>query len=107
MTKTQGIVRQISSKLCSEFQRVVPLQPPKQTKQGKWLSEEEIKTNSEAALKRFYDVSRNEIHAASLGVIGRARVAFDLQQRLIDAGYAPTLVKQVLFSMLISVFIGK
>lgn len=70
-------------------------------------SEDEIKSNSEAALRKFYESARNEIHGSRLGVIARARVAFNLQQRLISAGYAPALVKQVLFSMLISVFVGK
>ena len=42
-----------------------------------------------------------------LGVIARARVAFGLQQRLLAAGYPPALVKQVLFAMLVSAFVGK
>lgn len=106
MVKTQDVVRQITEKLCIEFQRVVPLQPEK-LKKGKRLSDDEIKSNSEVALRKFYDGARNEIHANHLGLIARARVAFYLQQHLISAGYAPALVKQVLFAMLVSVFVGK
>lgn len=105
MNKTQGSVQTISEKLFNEFQRVVPLHPDK-PKRGKRPSDNEIKSASEAALGRFYEVARQERHSHRLGVIGRARVAFALQQRLLAAGYPSPLVKQVLFAMLMSVFVG-
>lgn len=106
MGNAQGTIQEISEKLCEEFQRAVPLHPPK-PKRGKKLSEAEIRSSTEAALQRFYAVAHGERERHRLGVIGRARVAFNLQQRLLQAGYPAPLVKQVLFAMLTSVFIGK
>lgn len=105
MEKTQGPVQEISQKLCEEFQRAVPLRPEK-VKRGKKLTESEIRASSEAALQRFYEAARQERQRHALGIIGRARVAFALQQRLLQAGYPAPLVKQVLFAMLTSVFVG-
>lgn len=105
MGKTQSTIQEISEKLCEEFQRAVPLNPSN-VKRGKKLSETEIKSASEAALQRFYNAARDERQRNRLGIIGRARVAFALQQRLLQAGYPAPLVKQVLFAMLTSVFVG-
>lgn len=105
MRKTQGVVQEIGQELFAEFQRAVPLQPEKNRK-GRKLSEQEIAANSEAALKKFFEAARAARARHRLGIIGRARVAFALQQHLLAAGYAPALVKQVLFSMLAAVFVG-
>lgn len=105
MEKTRGGIREVGEKLCAEFQRVLPLNQslPKGKKK---LTEGEIKHASEAGLKNFYETARAEIRGHRLGIIGRARVAFALQQRLLDLGYSPMLVKQVLFAMLASAFVG-
>jgi hypothetical protein len=105
MIKKQGLIDNISEKLCNEFQLAVPLHPDK-LKRGKKLSEQDITTSSEVALKKFYLLADQERLSHGLGVIGRARVAFGLQQRLLNAGYGAPLVKQVLLAMLASVFIG-
>lgn len=105
MRNSQGTVPEISERLFAEFQRAVPLRP-EQSRKGRKLSEREIAANSEAALKNFFEVARAERARHRLGIIGRARVAFALQQKLLAAGYAPDLVKQVLFSMLAAVFVG-
>lgn len=105
MKKTQGTVQAISQRLFDEFQRVVPLQPAK-SKRGNRPSDKDITSATEAALNRFYEVARRERREHRLGLIGRARVAFALQQHLLQAGYAPPLVKQVVFAMLMTVFIG-
>lgn len=106
MGKSQGRIREISNKLCEEFQRAVPLHANK-FKKRTTPSERDIESASEAALKRFYEVAREEKQRYMLGIIGRARVAFDLQQRLLQAGYPAPLVKQVLFALLASVFVGR
>jgi hypothetical protein len=105
MKKKQGLVEDISTKLCNEFQLAVPLNPDR-LKRGKKLSDQDVQANSEAALEKFYRAADEERLRHRLGVIGRARVAFGLQQRLLKAGYAAPLVKQVLLAMLVSVFVG-
>ena len=105
MRKSQGIIKEISERLFAEFQRAVPLHPEKNRK-GKKLTECEIAASSETALKNFFEAARAERARHRLGIIGRARVAFALQQHLLAAGYASVLVKQVLFSMLAAVFVG-
>ena len=105
MKKKPGLIDAISLKLCAQFQLAVPLGPDP-IKRGKKLSERDIESNSEAALKKFYQAVHEEISHHRLGVIGRARVAFGLQQHLLNAGYAAPLVKRVLLAMLVSVFVG-
>ena len=105
MGKKQGRIQDISGRLCEEFQRVVPLLPGK-VKPGKPLSENEIKAASETALNKFYAAAQRERLHHRLGIIGRARLAFALQQGLLKAGYPSSLVKQVLFAMLASAFVG-
>jgi hypothetical protein len=106
MEKKQGLVAGVSDRLCKEFQLAVPLQV-ESLKRGKILSTKDVKANSEAALAKFYRFADQERSRHSLGVIGCARVAFGLQQRLLAAGYAAPLVKQVLLAMLVSGFVGK
>lgn len=105
MSKKLGKIDQICDKLSEEFQRAVPIRSDR-FKRGKRLSESEIKSSSEAALKKFYETAYQERQRHGLGVIGRARVAFGLQQRLLQAGYPTPLVKKILFAMLATVFVG-
>ena len=105
MNKKQGLVDEISLKLCKEFELAVPLHPDN-VKRKKKRSEQEIAAELEASLKKFYQTAQEERLRHGLGVIGRARVAFGLQQRLITAGYDAELVKQVMLALLASVFVG-
>lgn len=102
----QGKIQEIGERLFVAFHAAVPL-PEAPAKGGKKLSEKEIRRQVDAGLANFYAVARTERERSRLGLIGRARVAFDVQQRLLTAGYAPPLVKQVLFAMLVSAFVGR
>ena len=106
MLKIQGQIGEDCDRLFEGFVREVPLQQPT-IKGKKRLSENEIAAAVDSGLKRFYGAARAEREKHRLGVIARARVAFGLQQRLLAAGYPPALVKQVLFAMLVSAFVGK
>lgn len=106
MAKVRGRIDEICDRLIEIFVREVPLQPAI-AKGKKRLSENEIAAVVDSGLKRFYGAARAEREKHRLGVIARARVAFGLQQRLLAAGYPPALVKQVLFAMLVSAFVGK
>ena len=105
MAKTQGQIPDICDRLSEAFQRLVPLHPTS-LKGHKRPTEKEVKATSERALHQFLEAAREERLQQGLGAIGRARVAFGLQQRLMKAGYPPSLVKQVLFAMLSSAFVG-
>jgi len=102
--KKLGLIDEISEKLFAEFKTAVALHP--KAKPGKRLAEKDIKAESAAALDKFYRHAEEERTKHRLGIIGRARVAFGLQKRLLEAGYAPALVKQVLLAMLAAVFVG-
>ena len=106
MAKTHGKIPDSCDRLSNAFQRLVPLHP-ESLKGRKRPTEIEIKATSERALQQFLEAAREERLQHGLGVIGRARVAFGLQQQLIKAGYPPALVKQVLFAMLLSAFVGR
>lgn len=105
MIKTRGQIPNICDRLNEDFQRQVPLDP-ESYKGRKRPSEKELNATSERALQQFIAAAHKERLQHGLGVIGRARVAFGLQQRLMKAGYPAPLVKQVLFAMLSSAFVG-
>ena len=95
----------ICDRLCEIFQQLAPLQPALAKGQKK-PSEKDIKLSSERGVQQFLEKARTERLRHKLGIIGRARVALGLQQRLLKAGYPGPLVKQVLFAMLASAFVG-
>jgi hypothetical protein len=101
----KGGIPDICDRLCQGFLRVVPLKPDS-FKGRKRPSEAELKAATAGALEKFFAMARDERVRHKLGVIARARVAFGLQQRLLNAGYPPPLVKQVLFAMLAAAFTG-
>lgn len=105
MFKAQGRIQGICERLSDAFCSAVPLHPGRVSGR-KRPSEAEIALATELGLKKFYEAARAEREQHRLGIIGRARVAFALQQRLLAAGYPPVLVKQVLFAMLVSAFVG-
>jgi hypothetical protein len=105
LANTLGRIRDICDRLSEIFQRLVPLRPDSAAGR-KRPSAKDVAATSEHALQRFFEAAREERLKHGLGFIGRARVAFGLQQRLTQAGYPPPLVKQVLFAMLTSAFIG-
>lgn len=105
MGKPQGRIPDICERLFDAFCSAVPLHP-QDVRGRKRPSEKEIALATESGLKKFYEAARAERERHRLGVLGRGRVAFHLQQRLLAAGYPPTLVKQVLFAMLVSAFVG-
>lgn len=106
MVRNSFSIQGVTEELADTFRRLVPLRPER-TKSGKPPSEAELAKTSARALAEFYQVAREQREKNGLGIIARARVAFGLQQHLQAAGYPPKLVKQVLFSLLTSAFVGR
>lgn len=105
MGKAQGLIEEISERLCEDFKRGAPLRPGK-PRPGESPSKGDFESVSAKALENLYESARREKTKHKLGILGRARVAFALQQRLLEAGYPAALVKQVLFALLTAAFIG-
>lgn len=101
----QTIVQEAGEKLYGAFRKCVPL--PAAARGRKKLSRREAHEKTEQGLARFYGIARDERRRRRLGLIGRARVALELQRRLLAAGYPPDVVKQVLFSLFMSAFVGR
>lgn len=93
-------VQDAGDHLFAVFQGALPIS------QGKAKTHQSTASGADRALARFYAEARAERDRRRFGIVGRARVAFYLQQRLLAAGYPPALVRQVLFSMLVSAFVG-
>lgn len=102
----QESIEQVAERLTSAFRTAVPL-PEEMIKGKKKPSQAEIRQKVESGLAHFYEAARAERNRLRLGLISRARVAFHLQKGLLAAGYAPSLVKQVLFAMLVAAFVGR
>lgn len=105
MGKKSGCISAATERLAETFERLVPLRPER-PRGAKPPSADELARIGAKALAEFYDAARIERERNHLGILGRARVAFGLQQRLQAAGYPPQLVKQVLFSLLTAAFVG-
>ena len=105
MVKAGGRIADVCDKLSDAFRAAVPLHPVG-SKGKKRPTDKEIASATELGLEKFYEAARQERKRHRLGIVARARVAFLLQQRLLAAGYPAPLVKQVLFAMLISAFVG-
>ncbi len=99
-----GIVEEAGERLFEEFGRVFPLQG-KSSKGGHGGKQANADVVA-AGLAKFFSAANVERAKYRLGLVKRARVALYLQQRLLAAGYAPPLVRQVLFSMLVAAFVG-
>lgn len=103
-------IQQVGDELFEKFQAILPgpnsrtgaAQPAKATRgkphAGQTLGEK---------LDRFYAEARalREIH--HLGFLSRAQVIRHLQGRMISAGYESDLVYRVVFSLLLSAFVGQ
>lgn len=98
-------IQDIIDRLTQTFCRSVDLHPDA-AKGRRRPSAKEIEATSAEAVRRFLATAREERIRHRLGLIGRARVAFGVQQRLLVAGYPAPLVKQVLFALLVSAFTG-
>lgn len=97
-------IDEASAVLFSEFQRFLPLDAAPSKKRRR--SPQDLTKATEKGLASFYQTAKEERLRRRLGVISRARVALGLQKRLLAAGYPPPLVKQVVFSLIVSAFVG-
>lgn len=99
-------IEEIIERLYAGFRSAVPL-PGDQPKGKKPPGKQEVERRTAAGLAQLYEAARTERHKHRLGIVSRARVAFGLQKKLLAAGYEPRLVKQVLFAMLTTGFVGR
>jgi len=96
MTKVQ----ELAAQLFRRFQTILPLIPQRKAQK---IPPKKVQEQ----LERFYAEARAQREEQRLGLIGKARVVFCLQQHMMDAGYPPELVRKVLFSLLLSSFVGR
>ena len=89
-------VDQMVELLFIKFQQAFPHAQMKASRSGPKLS----KKNIEQRLKRFYAEARDERKKRRLWMISWARVVFKLQQRLLLAGYPPSMVSKLLLAMI-------
>ena len=94
-------VKQLSELLFLKCQHELPLAAGKISASKKDFSKKGI----EQGLQSIYKEAREQRKIHRLGVIARARLAIALQQRLLHAGYAPELVRQIIFSILVHSFL--
>jgi hypothetical protein len=104
MAKTLNEVVKVSDLLAEKFIRLLPLKPPAHSGKSKPVGD--LEKSTQKTLEEFYEFARLERQRHGFGVINRARVAYGVQKKLLEAGYPSPLVKQVLFAMLISAFSG-
>jgi hypothetical protein len=59
------------------------------------------------ALDKFHRDAREIRQKLSLGVLARARSAFMLQKRLLEAGFPADVVRKLVFTLVLNAFSGK
>lgn len=106
MPTSPGSIQDIIERLAETFFSSVALHPGCANDRRR-PSAKEIEATSAEAVRRLLAGAREERAKYRLGLIGRARVAFGLQQRLLAAGYPVPMVKQILFALLVSAFTGR
>lgn len=93
---------EIAAQLIEIFQRIMP--PPSRQKASRSAGKA---ADVSGAMERFYDEARVLRERHRLGIYGRARVAFELQGRMLKEGYPADLCRQVLISLVLSAFVGR
>lgn len=83
--------------LNTAFSKCVPKSKRAQTNEAEWAR----------ALEKFYAEADAIRMRYSLGFIGRARVAYMFQRRLLDSGLDADTVRKVVFSLVLSSFSAK
>ncbi len=91
-----GKVTEAVEALEQAFLRSTPENRKKQLSEAEWTR----------SLKKFYEEASKIRQRYSLGFIARARTAYQLQQRLIAAGYPADAVRKVVFSLILNAFTG-
>lgn len=95
-----SIVDEISQQLFSIFRESVPLPSAAQSRK---IKHEEIMLS----LGKFNDEARALRRTHRLGVLARARIILSLQRQFVAAGYPADMSRDVLFSLILSAFVGK
>ena len=97
-------VKRISQILMEAFRQIIP--PPAELKATYKRSIARPEGVS-VALEQFNRQAADLRRQHRLGVVSRARIVIALQREMNAAGYPPDLSRQVLFSLVVSAFIGK
>lgn len=96
-------VHEAGDELFQLFQKIVP--PPNDRRGKKNIKQSKAQIGE--SLDRFYREAKVLRAKHRLGLIARARVVRHLQGRMIAGGYEADLVQRVIFSLILSAFIGR
>ena len=105
-------IQQIGDELFEKFQAILPSPNSRTKKQIAQVSKAARGQSTSGQtlnekLYKFYAEARELREAHHLGFFSRARVIRHLQSRMISAGHETDLVYRVVFSLLLSAFVGR
>jgi hypothetical protein len=92
-----GKADQVAGELAEAFFRAAPTGRKKWTSEAEWAN----------SLRRFFADAEEIRLRYRLGIIGRARAAHRLQQRLIGAGLPAEVVRKVVFALIMNSFASR
>lgn len=87
-----GKVADAATAMAEAFYRSAPTVGKKRVSETDWIN----------ALKKFHGEAKVIRQRYALGLLSRAMVAYQFQRKLIAAGFAPDLVRKVVFSVVLS-----
>lgn len=94
----------VSQRLFETFRQIVP--PPAEWK-NKFKKAKVRPEDFSASIGKFNELAKELRKEYRLGIISRARVVLALQREMNAAGYPADMSRQVLFSLIVSAFVGK
>ncbi len=90
-------VIQATEELLATFTRVMPAGRKGRVSEKDWT----------VALEKFHKEAREVRQRLALGIFARARSAFMLQNRLLEAGFPADIVRKLVFTLVLNAFSGK
>ena len=92
-----GKIEEAAAELEQAFLRAAPSSRNKRMSEETWVK----------SLKKFHGEAREIRRRFSLGLFGRAKAAYLLQKRLIEAGIGADAARKVVFSLVLNSLSGK
>lgn len=89
-----GKLADAAQALADAFFRAAPSSNKKRVSEADWTQ----------SLKKFHHEANEIRQRYGLGFLARALVAYRFQKRLLEAGFAPDIVRRVVFSLVLSSF---
>ena len=96
-------LKEMAAQLRAQIERTIPIAEDKTARARKKFTTAQV----DQAFDRLHAEVRTLRVKHKLGVVRSARLLLELQRQLLDAGYAPDLVRKLILSIMLQLFSAK